>query len=182
MTDTGVPTPEHERFLDLARSLPKIPEDDPRVQEILTERDKEKNRELRIRYFSDFGNNFYLLFTALRARQLGDEPKFSLSLRMSDEIGEPFQQFLVENSELLVEIYAVQEEQEPFDEILRYVRDQAEVGHFDMLDELDRATGHPLGVSAIKYYFCDRLNPLMEDASMRMESVGIDPTEFYGTL
>lgn len=183
MTDRQEPTPSHEYFLELAKTLPKIPVDDPRVQEILATTDSDRNRALRDKYFGQFGNNFYMLFEALRLQREGKdlrETYFGSCIRRVETAGEPFQRFLSANAELLGEIETVERENKPADSLFGYWVDLMNARRWDDADALGAATGHPLGMSAITYLHNDRMNPLLVRASKSMEAVGVDPTRFYG--
>ena len=176
----------HEHFLELARTLPKIDVNDPRVQAILAAKDagdKEAEKSARGE-FGSYLNNFKLFFEGMRAVRLNPEEDSHVASkyrRGKERIGEKWGNFLTENSGLLGEIDLALEEEEPFDKLVRYIRDIA----FDstlavekrreLTDSLDKAIiGYPLEIDSISYYYADRRNSLLRQAHSAMEAAGID--------
>jgi len=181
MTEQGEPTPSHEYFLELARTLPKIDVNDPRVRAFVAA-DEEGRASIEIEIVNPVYNNYFLLFEARRLQATHPERVKGIEqvyLRTAEEIGEPWQRFLAENGELLGEIDAALEAREPFSDLFKYYRDLLRARKFGEEDAIDDATGHPLGISAIAVPLVDRLNPLLERASIAMQASGIDP-QLYG--
>lgn len=187
-TDNGEASIEEKYayFLELARSLPTIDVNDPRVQAILNATTKEERGEAE-RPFGPWGHDFVLIFRALRVRRIDPDSKLvfvSGTLKPMEKLGEPWQRFLANNGGLLAEIDATLAEKESLDGLMIYHRDllfdptiPVEKG-MEMSRGLLSAPDHPLGLDAIQYYFADRLNPHLRTAWAAMESEGIDPIRF----
>lgn len=173
-------------YLELARSLPTIDVNDPRIQGILTAQNtfEKVNAELDAeRAFAPFGNNFDGIFIALRAKRLNPQSDLmiiSAELEPMEALGEPWQIFLAGNGALLADIDAALGEQEPFRDLMGFHRDMLfeprvpRGKKFEMSDALLSAPNHPLGIEAVSYYYHDKLNPLLKRAWVAMREVGID--------
>ncbi|KKR76949.1 MAG: hypothetical protein UU21_C0001G0003 [Candidatus Levybacteria bacterium GW2011_GWA2_40_8] len=173
-----IPKP-HEYYLELARTLPKLPIDDPGVQEVITAR---KRGEHHIpEGWGPYGNTFFILFDGLRMDRSSPRFQKSLQRRYVEEVealGEPWRRFLSENKDLLEEIDEAFEANNPYWELEDYALHLANTRQFDKHAELDKATGHPLGLNAVQQAAWARMNPLLERAGHGMQAVGINPMRF----
>lgn len=151
------------RLLEVARTAPKA--------------DLPEGAEQR----TQFGDNFFLLFNALRARNAGQARHlfFDVYLERIESLGDPWKRFEGANRELFESIYRVLEDKKGFDELFRAYSNAFFSRRRENIEALREATGHPRGIDAIGDYYWGQLNPLLEEAATRMEAAGIDPTQFY---
>lgn len=127
-----------------------------------------------------FGNNFYLLFKAIRlSASRPDRPIVQIYLKKAEALGEPWQRFLSENVRLLAELNEVLAEEDIYADVLQIYRDFCFTGDIDDVDAYDLRFD-PKGINAIGIPIWRRLNALLQQASEAMKQVGIDPTKFYG--
>ena len=177
---TEIPKP-HEYYLELARTLPQVPVEDPGVQQVIAA--KQRGERFIPKGWGPYGNNFYILFDGLRMDR--SSPRYQRSLQRSDveraeALGEPWQRFLRDNEGLLTEINMVFEEGSPYQELEGYIFDLVNSRQRDKIEELDKATGHPLGLSSLQQAYWNRMNPLLERAAQGMQVAGIDTQQRYG--
>ena len=85
---------------------------------------------------------------------------------------------LDQNKDLLEEIDEAFEANNPYWELEDYALHLANTRQFDKHAELDKATGHPLGLNAVQQAAWARMNPLLERAGHGMQAVGINPMRF----
>lgn len=88
----------HQYFVDLARSAPKIPLDDPRVEEYLRclkEMDSDSDSGVHFQ----FGNNFYLLFASM-SQSASNQVIITNYLARAEGL-DPFRIFVERNRELI---------------------------------------------------------------------------------
>lgn len=176
-------SPPHEYYLGLARSLPRISVDDPRMQEILRASDKTQQDALYTKHFGQFGNNFHFLFEGLRLKRaresLGDNPSYGLKVEQAEALGKPWEMFLAQNGGLLAEIDTVLDEGRPFEEFYKYLIKLNNTRSLDKIKSLTEAVEHPLGVKALFAAYQDRRTPVFKQAAGAMKDAGINPEEFY---
>jgi hypothetical protein len=174
----------HAAYCSLAAMLPKLSVGDPRVLKIL-EAKAAKNDAAELEATREFGpylNNFGWIFDGWKDDKHGLNTGAADSYRHSSFITNPlWLSFLGDNPELLDEIDVALAAQEPADRLWDYYvgiwrsRDMPWEEKHRLAASLDEATGHPLGVSSITYYFQgDVVNPLLREAHQKMEAVGID--------
>src|SRR3989338_5385838 len=99
MTETPTGERSYEYYVELARTTPKISNDDERVVAYLEAVDKGEKVE-RPRH-TQFRDSFHLLFLA---RKRVDNPKDALAdvyLKRAEELGTPWQAFLANNQQLM---------------------------------------------------------------------------------
>lgn len=141
----------------------------PRVQERLDSEEK----------LGIFGNNFYMLFLALKSRNDGGT-KVSHYLKRAEALGEPWQRFVEQNTDLLAEINAALHDWEIHQALLELHRDLCRVGATDDdIDNLENAIHPTLGFDAIYIPVLRRLNPLLERALRKLNDLGITVEDLY---
>lgn len=177
-------TPPHEYYLNLARTLPRIPVDDQRMQAILGAQDKARQDALYSEHFGQFGNNFHFLFEGLKLRRAGidldpDDFFYRLKVVQAEALGKPWETFLAQNDGLLAEIDTVLDQGRPLEEFYKYLISLMNSNHADDLDALREAIGHPLGIRALLAAYQDKRIPLFKAAARAMQDAGINPEEFY---
>ncbi len=183
-SDTGEASFEErfEYFIGLAKSLPTVPVEDPRIQAILKATTKEERAEA-VRPFALYGHNFVELFYGLRAQRLDPNARYGevgVMISQAAQWGDSWTNFLASNGVLLADIDSVLGEREVLSGLMGFHRDIFYQDQYSrerkkaMSDELLSAPNHPLGVDAIHYYYADMLNPLLRQAWVAMENAGID--------
>ena len=165
----------------LAQTLPKIPSNDPRVG------------LFEAGYWNGptkFGNNFYHAFQSPAA----DTKAYMKIYREPLQNWSGWESFSTINASLLGDIATALEGVAAFEPIQaedtrilmagsvarRNGEHELSDQIFSLLNELDAATGHPLGIRAIEAYAWDQLNPVLELASDKLSSSGFNPKELYG--
>ncbi|MCA9309332.1 hypothetical protein KC973_03075 [Candidatus Saccharibacteria bacterium] len=155
--------------LERVRALPTIALDDPRIED----RGATPTN-------IQFGNNFYLVWVVLESGNLEAITGFGDQVRklvgMSGWVD-----FTETNQDLIDEIFreldtTLKPYKVVFNDFCGYLSDR----DWGALDQMNGATGHPLGVEAANIYVWDKLNPLLQAAAEGMREVGIPPEEFYG--
>ena len=128
-----------------------------------------------------FGNNFYLLFSAIRGKSKNPKSKHFLEfyLERAEALGEPWKNFLSQNTSLLKEIDEILEKDEILFEIRSMYRDITFTLGEEEADKFDRKFHPEIGVNTFMVPYERKLNILLEKASKAMEKVGIDPKIFY---
>ena len=191
--DATEPTPPlpHQRFLELARTLPRIPVEDPRMQAILGAQDQAQKDALYNEKFGRFGNNFHFLFEGLRLKRSGEdltgnthyEGFYGPAVAKAEALGESWQKFMADtsNQELLARIDAVLDSDtgRGFEELQRYFVGLISHGREAEINALEKAIGHPLGINALAAAYHDKRNPLLREAAQAMKTFGINPEQFY---
>ena len=160
----NVPSPEKiEAALKIAETLPRATETENIPQ---------------------FGNNFYLLFTARHRESKGLTPAGSaikkIYLDRAEALGQPWRRFLSENSQLLTEIDEALEQEEKYHLLLQIFTKFYQARDFEGGDAFDKKVDSKLGIDAVRISVWKRLNSLLEQAAEAMRKVGIEPEQFYG--
>jgi hypothetical protein len=175
----GVQDP-HEDFLQLVATAPKVSLDDPRVQAWL-EAQREGDEEAREPEHDQFGNNFHLLFQGSRLRE--NDPNNTVAQiylgRAEEEYGEIWVDFISTNEDLMRSLDELLFDN-PYDQLFGYIHNLYRAREYDKVDELNKASDHPLGCEAIGIAVWDKINPLLERAAAEMEASGIDARQFFG--
>lgn len=168
MPEVTIPTEEEiEAVVKLAEHLPRITASGTTPEEI-------KNSS------ALFGNNFYMLFREMMRKKQGQgyPPVY---LHKAEALGQPWQDFLSQNTDLLAKIESALAEYEIFTEI-QHVLIQICVATRDKIqvDTFDKKFDPKLGINAIVIPIVRKLNPLLEQAANAMKKLGIEPTMLVG--
>lgn len=165
---TEAPTPEEvEAALTRAQGLPRIEFEDIR-----------RNESSRP---PQFGNNFFLLFMALRSTNPEAlKPLKDRFLPQTEALGEPWKQFLTDNAHLLAQFDHALHEVSIYLDLKRIYQNLLRAGKFDEAEALDSGVHPQLGIEVIGIPVWRQLNALLEQAANAMRAVGIDPLQFYG--
>lgn len=135
----------------------------PRAQERLDSGEK----------LGEFGNNFYMLFLALKSRSDGGT-KCSHYLKKAEAWGEPWQRFVEQNTDLLAQINTALHDWEIHQALHELRRDLFRVGATDDdIDNLEHVIHPTLGFDAIYIPILRCLNPLLEQALRELNDLGI---------
>jgi hypothetical protein len=127
-----------------------------------------------------FGSNFYLLFKALMHKGKTENIKLNMCLKKAEELGEKWEHFLKDNSDLLDQLYEIISQHEIYKEAenlsLRLYKHNRED---KSSDDFFKKNIHPeLGITAIYIPIYKKLNPLLKQAAEKMEKVGINYKDF----
>ncbi len=170
MSDIEIPSDEElTAVVERAKVLPRISAGDRKPEELKGP-------------IGLFGNNFQLLFLSMRqVRQNPNGPLVTTYLRKAEKLGQPWQDFLSQNTTLLAEIDAALEEFEIYQEILGLsinlcvaTRDRAKS------DDFVKRFDQELGINAIAIPIFRKLNILLPQAADAMRKLGIDPFALAG--
>lgn len=172
--------PRHKYYLDLAKRAPKVDPNDERVRYYVQA--KELGQDPKSGFYQ-FGNNFFMLFLE-RQRQEHNSNYFtkrpSYYIGPAEALGENWHSFVSENRELINNINKALDADEQWRRpLVLYFMDLARRGEWEKVEELEKATDHPLGITAVQMCVWDQLNPLLKQASETMSQCGIDAKQFY---
>jgi hypothetical protein len=121
-----------------------------------------------------FGNNFYLLFRSLKRGGPPPGPNSDHFLADAEAYGQPWQQFLQNNQELIAEINTVLSDWEIYNELKQLAIDLMKAKDFAGVEKLEKRIDPKLGADAIYIPIIKKLNPLLEKAAAALAEVGID--------
>lgn len=166
-----IPTEDQVReAIAMAADLPRLDAAD------LTEDETER--------IIQFGNNFYMLFSALfHVEEHGEDTKrmmVTVYLGKAKKLDTLWEKFLAENTDLLDELRDALKDYDIYSHILGLYRDFCVTREFDAGDEFDLKFHPEIGLNSIGVPIWRRLNELLKRAADAMKEAGIDPTQFYG--
>lgn len=128
-----------------------------------------------------FGNNFFTLFTFMRLSREELERRGLLPfIQDAESQGESWKTFLQENGELIGEINDALDRLEPYNLAIGHVIDLLNGGFINEAKTFKNRVDPDLGTEALGIPAWNRLNPLLEQAAIAMQDVGINPQGFYG--
>jgi hypothetical protein len=121
-----------------------------------------------------FGNNFYLLFIALKDR--AKRPHLTeIYLERAEGLGDNWKRFVQENQDLVGRINSALDETAVYDELMHRLRDLYMGGRGDLADKTEELKIEEVGIAA-----WNKLSPLLKEAAERMRACGIEPKQFFG--
>jgi len=161
-----------EYYLELVRSAPKIPVDDPRVLAWQTAVARGEDAEQP--YHQMYSDNLYFLFDDYcHSLQQGETFNGGLGYLEKVQTQPQWETFLVNNGELVSKISETMEIIWIYREILvadiKLNRDR----HYQESDQLSGTANHPLGYEATGMYAWDRLNPLLRQAEVALKNSAV---------
>lgn len=164
MSQEKIPSEEElAAAVELAKDLPRISKDDIKPEEI-------GGTGL-------FGNNFYMLFLAMRqVRKNPNGPLVATYLRRAEKLEQPWRDFLSQNVGLLAEMDAAMEELEIYNKIFGVYTDICiKTRDVAKVDDFDKKFDSELGINAVAIPIFRKLNILLPQAADAMRKLGMDP-------
>jgi hypothetical protein len=164
--------PRNEPFInigkleELARTLPKIPCDDPRI-------DEEDN----LIPSEPFYGKFFQRFLEIKAvvENTATERQIIYIRMVKERFGVDLLSFYADNQGLCEAIVQELIAQEPYISLVELTRkleaeEAAGIIPAESTARINRATGHPLGIKAVGLFYMDMLNPLLQQAYSLLET------------
>jgi hypothetical protein len=138
-----------------------------------------KHAEGGVANHKQFGNNFYLIFESLK-RQKTDPDAAIVTVylrRMEKKYRAKWKRFLKENTDLIKEIQEVLEQKKQYDELLSLFM---KLLRNPKAKHLVERVGKEINFESVGVKAWNKINPLLERASVIMNTYGIEAEEFYG--